>query len=47
MCSPLSGVCPDEEFDSTPYALATAQILFEKSYGSKPSTKIQIYFYLL
>lgn len=25
MCSPLSGVCPDEEFDSTPYALATAR----------------------
>ncbi len=25
MCSPLSGVCPDEEFDSTPYALATAK----------------------
>ena len=25
MCSPLSGVCPDEEFDATPYALATAK----------------------
>ena len=25
MCSPLSGVCPDEEFDSTPYALAIAR----------------------
>ncbi len=25
MCSPLSGVCPAEEFDSTPYALATAK----------------------
>jgi len=25
MCSPLSGVCPDEKFDSTPYALATAR----------------------
>ena len=24
MCSPLSGVCPDESFDATPYALATA-----------------------
>lgn len=24
MCSPLSGVCPAEAFDSTPYALATA-----------------------
>ena len=24
MCSPMTGVCPDEEFDSTPYALATA-----------------------
>jgi sulfite reductase (ferredoxin) len=25
MCSPLSGVCSDEKFDSTPYALATAK----------------------
>jgi hypothetical protein len=25
MCSPLSGVCPDEKFDTTPYALATAR----------------------
>lgn len=25
MCSPTAGVCPDESFDSTPYALATAQ----------------------
>ncbi len=25
MCSPLSGVCPAEEFDSTPYALAIAR----------------------
>lgn len=25
MCSPLSGVCPEEVFDSTPYALATAK----------------------
>lgn len=25
MCSPLSGVCPDEAFDATPYALATAR----------------------
>ena len=25
MCSPLSGVCSDEKFDSTPYALATAR----------------------
>jgi len=25
MCSPLAGVCPDEPFDSTPYALATAK----------------------
>ena len=24
MCSPMSGVCPDEKFDATPYALATA-----------------------
>ena len=24
MCSPMSGVCSDEKFDATPYALATA-----------------------
>jgi len=27
MCSPLSGVCNDEEFDATPYAIATARFL--------------------
>ncbi|MEO9309532.1 MAG: nitrite/sulfite reductase [Nitrososphaera sp.] len=27
MCSPLSGVCPEEEFDATPYAVATAKFL--------------------
>ena len=27
MCSPLSGVCNDEEFDATPYAIATAKFL--------------------
>ena len=27
MCSPLSGVCNDEEFDATAYALATARFL--------------------
>jgi len=27
MCSPLSGVCTDEKFDSTPYALAIAKFL--------------------
>ncbi len=25
MCSPMAGVCPDEVFDATPYAQATAQ----------------------
>ena len=25
MCSHFAGVCPDEEFDSTPYAMATAR----------------------
>lgn len=27
MCSPLAGVCPKEEFDATPYAVATAKFL--------------------
>jgi sulfite reductase (ferredoxin) len=27
MCSPLSGVCQEEEFDATPYAVATAKFL--------------------
>ena len=27
MCSPLSGVCSEEAFDSTPYAIATAKFL--------------------
>ncbi len=27
MCSPLANVCPNEEFDPTPYAIATAKFL--------------------
>ena len=27
MCSPLAGVCDEEEFDATPYAVATAKFL--------------------
>ena len=40
MCSPLSGVCPDEEFDSNSLCTCNCKILFAKSYGSKPSKKI-------
>lgn len=27
MCSPMAGVCPNEEFDPTPYTIATAKLL--------------------
>ncbi len=29
MCSPLAGVCSEEEFDATPYAIATAKFSLE------------------
>ena len=36
MCSPLSGVCPEEEFDATPYALATAKFFLRNPMAQSP-----------
>ena len=44
MCSPLSGVCPDEEFDSTPYALATAQFFLRNPMAQNLPRKFKFTF---
>jgi len=44
MCSPLSGVCPDEEFDSTPYALATAQFFLRNPMAQNLPRKFKFNF---
>jgi len=44
MCSPLSGVCPDEEFDSTPYALATAQFFLRNPMSQNLPRKFKFTF---
>lgn len=42
MCSPISGVCPDEIFDPTPYALATAKFLLRNSMNQSLPRKFKI-----
>ncbi|MSV26825.1 MAG: nitrite/sulfite reductase [Nitrosarchaeum sp.] len=44
MCSPLSGVCPDEEFDSTPYALATARFFLRNPLSQSLPRKFKFNF---
>ena len=44
MCSPLSGVCPDEEFDSTPYALATARFFLRNPLSQNLPRKFKFNF---
>jgi len=44
MCSPLSGVCPDEEFDSTPYALATARFFLRNPMSQSLPRKFKFNF---
>jgi sulfite reductase (ferredoxin) len=44
MCSPLSGVCPDEEFDSTPYALATARFFLRNPLAQNLPRKFKFNF---
>ncbi|MBS3926212.1 MAG: nitrite/sulfite reductase [Nitrosarchaeum sp.] len=44
MCSPLSGVCPDEEFDSTPYALATARFFLRNPMSQNLPRKFKFNF---
>ncbi|MDE1726546.1 MAG: nitrite/sulfite reductase [Thaumarchaeota archaeon] len=42
MCSPLAGVCPNEVFDPTPYALSTAKFLLRNSMNQSLPRKFKI-----
>ncbi|MEX0861321.1 nitrite/sulfite reductase [Nitrosopumilus sp.] len=44
MCSPLSGVCPDEEFDATPYAIATARFFLRNPMAQNLPRKFKFNF---
>jgi len=44
MCSPMSGVCPDEKFDSTPYALATAKFFLRNPMSQNLPRKFKFTF---
>lgn len=44
MCSPLSGVCPDEKFDATPYALATARFFLRNPMAQNLPRKFKFNF---
>ena len=44
MCSPLSGVCHDEKFDATPYAIATAKFLLRNPLNQNLPRKFKFNF---
>ena len=44
MCSPLSGVCSAEEFDATPYALATAKFFLRNPMAQNLPRKFKFNF---
>ncbi len=44
MCSPLAGVCPNEEFDTTPYAIATAKFLLRNPLNQNLPRKFKFNF---
>ena len=44
MCSPLSGVCCDEKFDATPYALATAKFFLRNPMAQSLPRKFKFNF---
>ena len=44
MCSPLSGVCPAEEFDSTPYAMAVARFFLRNPMSQSLPRKFKFNF---
>ncbi|MGI9565612.1 MAG: nitrite/sulfite reductase [Nitrosopumilus sp.] len=44
MCSPLSGVCPDEKFDATTYALATAKFFLRNPMAQNLPRKFKFNF---
>jgi len=44
MCSPLSGVCPDEEFDATPYAFAITKFFLRNPLSQNLPRKFKFNF---
>jgi len=44
MCSPLSGVCNDDQFDATPYAIATARFLLRNPLNQSLPRKFKFNF---
>ena len=44
MCSPLSGVCTDEKFDATPYAIATAKFFLRNPMAQNLPRKFKFNF---
>ncbi len=44
MCSPMSGVCPSEEFDATPYARATARFFLRNPMSQNLPRKFKFTF---
>ncbi len=44
MCSPLSGVCGEEKFDATPYAIATAKFLLRNPMNQNLPRKFKFNF---
>ncbi|MFB5610622.1 MAG: nitrite/sulfite reductase [Nitrosopumilaceae archaeon] len=44
MCSPLSGVCQEEKFDATPYAIATARFLLRNPMNQNLPRKFKFNF---
>ncbi len=44
MCSPMSGVCEQEEFDATPYALATAKFMLRNPMAQNLPRKFKFNF---
>src|SRR2546430_5940337 len=44
MCSPLAGTCPQEVFDPTPYALATAKFLLRNPMNQSLPRKFKLNF---
>ncbi|HJT09862.1 MAG TPA: nitrite/sulfite reductase [Candidatus Nitrosotalea sp.] len=44
MCSPLAGVCPEEAFDPTPHALATAKFLLRNAMNQSLPRKFKLNF---
>ncbi len=44
MCSPLSGVCEQEKFDATPYAIATAKFLLRNPMNQNLPRKFKFNF---